>query len=200
MSIIDQVLGQAQLQLGKPYVWGAAGPAKFDCSGLISYCFAAVGISLPHNAAEQQRSSKVQKVASPQPGDLVFYGNPAHHVALYIGNGQQIAAPHTGDVVKVQKVSSGATYGRVQGLGVGSTPAGGALLDLAGKTGSGIQNVSFSVDDFFKQAQGVSLQVAGAILGLGLVAAGMFVIGRPARQKALNTFKSAQKTVVGAVV
>jgi cell wall-associated NlpC family hydrolase len=98
-------------QLGKPYVYGAAGPSSYDCSGLTMAAWGAAGVSLPHNAAAQQ--SMTHAVSSPAPGDLVFFGSPAGHVGIYVGNGNMIAAPHTGDVVKVQAVYSGVSgYGR----------------------------------------------------------------------------------------
>ena len=97
-------------QLGKPYVYGASGPNSYDCSGLTMAAWNAAGVYLPHNAAAQQSATRA--VSSPQPGDLVFFGYPASHVGLYIGNGRMIAAPHTGDVVKIQAV-----YGGVSGYG-----------------------------------------------------------------------------------
>ncbi len=73
----------------------------------------AAGVALPHNAAAQQSMLHYVSAADAQPGDLVFYGNPAGHVGIYIGGGRMIAAPHTGDVVKIQAVYSGVSgYGR----------------------------------------------------------------------------------------
>ena len=101
----------AYAQLGKPYVYGAAGPDAYDCSGLTMRAWGAAGVALPHNAAAQQ--SMTHPVSSPEPGDLVFFGSPAGHVGIYVGNGNMIAAPHTGDVVKVEAVYSGVSgYGR----------------------------------------------------------------------------------------
>ena len=101
----------AYAQLGKPYVYGASGPSSYDCSGLTMAAWGAAGVGLPHNAAAQQ--SMTHAVSSPEPGDLVFFGSPAYHVGIYIGNGNMIAAPHTGDVVKVEAVYSGVSgYGR----------------------------------------------------------------------------------------
>ncbi|HEX2894971.1 MAG TPA: NlpC/P60 family protein [Marmoricola sp.] len=94
----------AKAQLGEPYVWGGAGPDVWDCSGLTMMAWAAGGISLPHFAAAQYQLTKHISPADLKAGDLVFWGtspNTIHHVALYIGNGQIIQAPHTGDVVKV---------------------------------------------------------------------------------------------------
>ena len=99
-------------QLGKPYVYGAAGPNSYDCSGLTMAAWGAAGVSLSHNAAAQQSSTHSVSSADMQPGDLVFFGYPAYHVGLYIGNGNMIAAPHTGDVVKIESISGFSSAGR----------------------------------------------------------------------------------------
>jgi len=99
-------------QLGKPYVYGAAGPNSYDCSGLTMAAWGAAGVGLPHNAAMQQSQVRAVSAADAQPGDLVFFGSPAYHVGIYIGGGRMIAAPHTGTVVQIQAV-----YGGVSGYG-----------------------------------------------------------------------------------
>jgi len=100
-------------QLGKPYSYGAAGPSSYDCSGLTMAAWGAAGVALPHNAAAQQSMTHAVSSADAQPGDLVFFGSPAYHVGIYIGGGRMIAAPHTGDVVKIEAVYSGVSgYGR----------------------------------------------------------------------------------------
>ncbi len=91
----------ALAQVGKPYVWGAAGPDSFDCSGLTSYAWAAAGVSLPHSSAAQYAVTARVSSGSWQPGDLLFYGSPIHHVAMYIGNGQMVEAPYSGTTVRV---------------------------------------------------------------------------------------------------
>lgn len=202
MTIIDSILAAARNQEGKPYVYGQDGPNTFDCSGLISYVFGLAGINLPHNAAQQQRSPKVTKVAASaaRPGDLVFYGSPAHHVALYIGNGRQISAPHAGAVVHEGSVSSGATYGRVSGTGAASNPAVSALLNVGMGTGAAVQTVSFSVDDFFRQARGVSLQVGAVLAGLALAGAGLVLATRQRRKAVTQALDDAGDAVAGAVI
>jgi peptidoglycan DL-endopeptidase CwlO len=97
-------------QLGKPYSYGAAGPNSYDCSGLTMRAWGAAGVSLPHNAAAQQSSTRYVSRSNLAPGDLVFFGSPAYHVAIYIGSGRVIAAPHTGDVVKIESLSSMGSY------------------------------------------------------------------------------------------
>lgn len=113
-AILDRVqaspvVKEALTQLGKPYRWGAAGPNSFDCSGLVMYSYGKLGKSVPHSARALKRMS--QRVTDIRPGDLVFYGT--HHVGIYIGGGQMVHAPHSGDVVKVSSLRKGAYYGRL---------------------------------------------------------------------------------------
>jgi cell wall-associated NlpC family hydrolase len=101
----------ARQQLGEPYVWAAAGPDSWDCSGLTMMAWQQGGIALPHYSAAQYQQTKHISAAQLQPGDLVFWGtspNTIHHVALYIGNDQIIQAPRTGDVVKVSPLYASA--------------------------------------------------------------------------------------------
>ena len=97
----------ALAQQGKSYVWGSTGPRTFDCSGLTMRAWQAGGVSLEHSSRQQYKQvTKVSRSAM-EPGDLVFYGGSAatiHHVALYIGGGQVVHAPESGDVVKVASV------------------------------------------------------------------------------------------------
>lgn len=93
---------EAYAKLGSPYVWGSGGPSTFDCSGLTSWVWAKAGVSLPHSSAAQYASGRKVSRDQIQPGDLVYYGSPIHHVGIYVGDGKMISAPHTGDVVRVQ--------------------------------------------------------------------------------------------------
>jgi cell wall-associated NlpC family hydrolase len=90
--------------LGIPYVWGGASPSGFDCSGLVMYVFAQLGISLPHFAAAQFGLGSPVARSDLQPGDLVFFDG-LNHVGIYIGGGEMVHAPQTGDVVKIEAIS-----------------------------------------------------------------------------------------------
>ncbi len=96
----------AKSRLGAPYVWGASGPDSFDCSGLTMWAWAHGGKSLPHFSGAQYTSTTHIPMAALQPGDLVFPAAASGHVAMYIGGGQLIEAPHSGDVVKIISLSS----------------------------------------------------------------------------------------------
>ena len=107
----------ALTQQGVPYRWAGASPSSgFDCSGLIMWAYAQVGRSLPHSSRSLRAMTQRISEAQLQPGDLVFGGSPVHHVGLYIGNGQMVHAPHTGDVVKVSGIYSSSkpvSFGRL---------------------------------------------------------------------------------------
>jgi cell wall-associated NlpC family hydrolase len=96
----------AKAQLGKPYVWAAAGPNAFDCSGLTMYSWAAAGVSLPHSSRMQLGVGSQVSRGSLQPGDLVFFYSPISHVGIYVGNGMMIHAPTSGDVVKYASIGN----------------------------------------------------------------------------------------------
>ena len=93
--------------LGVPYVWGGSSPGGFDCSGLVMYVYAQLGISLPHYTVTQWNATT--PVSSPAPGDLVFF-NGLGHVGIYIGGGQFVNAPHTGSVVRIDSMSNFGGY------------------------------------------------------------------------------------------
>ena len=91
-------------QLGKPYVWGAAGPGSFDCSGLMLFAWSAAGRSLPHSSRSQYSSTTRVSVSSARPGDLVFYAHPIHHVGMYLGSGKMVEASHRGAPVRTSSI------------------------------------------------------------------------------------------------
>ena len=98
------VVSIAMGYLGTPYLWGGASPDGFDCSGFIMYVYAQLGVSLPHNAAAQYGTGTPVSQSDLQPGDLVFFDGLGHN-GIYIGGGQFIHSPHTGDVVKISGLS-----------------------------------------------------------------------------------------------
>ena len=99
-----QAVAIAEQYLGVPYVWGGASPDGFDCSGLVMYVYAQLGVSLPHNAYDQYLALPHVPTSDLEPGDLVFFYGFGH-VAIYIGGGMIIHAPHTGTVVQIASLS-----------------------------------------------------------------------------------------------
>ena len=97
------VVGVAMQYLGVPYRWGGADPSGFDCSGLVAYAYGQIGVSLPHYTGAQWGSGVAVSRSDLQAGDLVFF-NGLGHVGIYIGGGQFVHAPHTGDVVKISSL------------------------------------------------------------------------------------------------
>lgn len=161
MTKVDDVIRLATAEIGSPYVWGDEGPDTFDCSGLMQYVYGLVGIWLPRTAAQQQRY--VTKVATPLPGDVVYWGNPAYHTALYIGDGKIISAPGRGKRVHITSLYGNPTFGRVPGLG---TALAGPIDAVA--TGFG------AVDDWLGGARRVLIEAAVVGLGLALVGVGLY--------------------------
>jgi cell wall-associated NlpC family hydrolase len=116
-TIGAQALRAALTRRGDPYVWGAAGPGAFDCSGLVLWAYAQVGISLPHFTGDQWTMGIHVARSQLQPGDLVFFYPDIGHVGLYIGNGLMVDAPDFGEVVQVQPVMWDVYVGAVRIVG-----------------------------------------------------------------------------------
>lgn len=102
----NKAIAYARAQLGKPYQWGGAGPDSFDCSGLTMMAWAQAGVYFPHLAQDQYNMTQRISISQALPGDLIFFGTPdnVYHVGLYIGNGQMIDAPETGQTVSIQSI------------------------------------------------------------------------------------------------
>jgi cell wall-associated NlpC family hydrolase len=124
------VIKAAEQQLGDPYVWGGTGPDGWDCSGLMQWAFGQAGVKLPRTSQEQQRVGKAVATDKVQPGDLLFNGNPAHHVVMAIGGGKIIEAPRTGLNVRIRGFKPGEftnarrIVGSVGNMGDIASPAG----------------------------------------------------------------------------
>lgn len=103
-------LRYAYAQLGKPYRYGASGARTFDCSGLTMRAWAAAGVAISHNAAAQYGSTRHVARSALQPGDLVYFGRPIHHVGIYVGGGEFIEAPYTGADIRISNLSNRHDY------------------------------------------------------------------------------------------
>ncbi len=121
VSLANGVSGRAGIalrfslkQIGDKYVFGAAGPVYWDCSGLTMRAFAAAGVSLPHSSRAQFRYGKKVSRSQLRPGDLVFFKRPISHVGIYIGNGKMIHAPRPGSRVKVASINQMRYVGAVR--------------------------------------------------------------------------------------
>lgn len=97
-------IAEAKRQLGKPYRWAAAGPDSFDCSGLTLWAWRAGGKSLPHSSRAQFAATSRVPLSQIQPGDLVFYGSPIHHMGIYVGGGTMVEASQTGTPVRYASI------------------------------------------------------------------------------------------------
>jgi peptidoglycan DL-endopeptidase CwlO len=116
VPVLDTILRAAMSRRGLPYVWGAAGPASFDCSGLVQWSFAQAGITMPRVAADQAQAGPAVAVSQLEPGDLLFYHTDPtapdyiSHVAIYLGNGWMLQAPEPGEDVEVVPAGFGPEF------------------------------------------------------------------------------------------
>jgi peptidoglycan DL-endopeptidase CwlO len=111
---IAAVIRAALAEVGKPYVYGASGPAGFDCSGLTSYAYAAIGVGLPHSSKAQSQMGVQIDRKDLQPGDIVYFYKPVSHVGLYIGDGKMVEARTFGQPVSVTSVDRSGYDGAVR--------------------------------------------------------------------------------------
>jgi cell wall-associated NlpC family hydrolase len=104
-SAAARAVAYARAQLGKPYLWSAEGPSSFDCSGLTMMAWRGAGVSIPRTSRQQFTIGRHISQSNLEPGDLVFFGSPIHHVGMYVGNGTMIEAPYTGQVVRFHSIN-----------------------------------------------------------------------------------------------
>ncbi len=109
-SVAQRAVAAAMSKRGRPYVWGAAGPNSFDCSGLVQWAYRQAGVSTAHYTGAFWNAYRHVNYNDLEPGDLVFFYSDHHHVGIYIGGGMMVDAPQTGDVVKVQSVMGHGHY------------------------------------------------------------------------------------------
>ncbi len=113
-TVGEQALQYALTKRGDPYVWGAAGPNSFDCSGLVMWAYAQVGINLPHYTGSQWNMGEHISRSQLEPGDLVFFFPTIEHVGMYVGDGLMLDAPYTGAVVRIEPIYWSAFVGAVR--------------------------------------------------------------------------------------
>lgn len=171
----SEVAATAEQYLGVPYQWGGTNPATgLDCSGLVQLVYGQLGYQLPRTSQEQQQvGTVVPSLAQAQPGDLIFYGSPAEHVGIYIGNGNMIDAPHTGTNVRIDSVGTPTSIRRVVGGVVGGVGGGDGAGFLSarvggspGASGAGLGPVPSSLAPLFLSSAaryGLSPQLLAAV-------------------------------------
>lgn len=150
----DEVVVSAKKYLGLPYVFGGTTTAGLDCSGLVQKAYGDLGITLPRIAADQANTgTAVASLAQAQPGDILGFGQPAHHVALYLGNNMMIAAPEPGENVKIQSMyETPASIRRIVGtqdpwLAAGQPVTGAGLPQPGGLSGVGRYSAIFAQNE-----------------------------------------------------
>jgi peptidoglycan DL-endopeptidase CwlO len=109
-TVAQRAVAAAMTRLGDRYVFGATGPTRFDCSGLVAWAYRQAGVSTAHYTGTLWNSYRHIPASQLEPGDLVFFYRDHHHVGIYIGNGLMINAPHTGDVVRIASVMGHGSY------------------------------------------------------------------------------------------
>jgi hypothetical protein len=146
---------RAETYLGVPYVWGGESRSGIDCSGLVQATYHSLGINLPRVAADQQHAGRpVASLAQAQPGDLLFFGDPAYHVAIYLGHNQLIESPEPGKTVHITDVYQTPTSIRRVIPAAGSTSAAGVGgLSATQLVSAGINSAVARYADEFARAE-----------------------------------------------
>ncbi|GAB3861294.1 transglycosylase SLT domain-containing protein [Dactylosporangium cerinum] len=150
------VVDTAKQYLGTPYVFGGTNPESgLDCSGLVQRVYADLGVKLPRVAKDQAREgTAVADLAHARPGDLLAFGSPVDHVGLYLGDNRMIAAPHAGDVVKIQEVYETPTAIRrivpTTSLDATGAASAGGMVTAAAMRPASLTGVPYA--DLFQQA------------------------------------------------
>ena len=106
----EQAVDTAKSYIGVPYVWGGTTPNGFDCSGLMQYVYKKIGVNISRTTSTQINDGRAVSKDELKQGDLILFGSPVHHVGMYIGNGQFIHAPQTGETVKISNLSDRNDY------------------------------------------------------------------------------------------
>jgi SLT domain-containing protein/cell wall-associated NlpC family hydrolase len=163
------VIKVAMKYLGVKYVWGGSSPKGFDCSGLIQFSFKQIGVSLPRTAAQQQKAGKPVKLGQERAGDLLFNGNPAHHVVMCIGNGKIIEAPHTGSSVRIRAYQPGEFTNAVRILG--------AVGNLGDLTDDGTDTAGSDSNRLSSMGFGGDVGSYGSVEEVDAIAAGIASVG-----------------------
>ncbi len=130
----------ARQYLGVRYRWGGTDPSTgLDCSGLVQLVYRRLGVALPRTSQQQEHSgTEVASLAQAQPGDLIFFGEPAHHVGIYVGDGKMIDAPHTGSTVGVHAIAGYGTVSHIRRILPPSAGTSASGLSASGLSASGL--------------------------------------------------------------
>jgi len=120
-GMAGDIIAEAKKWIGTPYKWGQSGPLGFDCSGFVQYVYKQMGINLPRVSYQQANAGTYVDAKDARPGDLISWDNSARnngadHIAIYLGNGQIIAAPKPGDHVKIQAIYGNYRVTRIAGV------------------------------------------------------------------------------------
>ncbi len=142
-GIRGKLIQAAQQSLGTPYVWGGAAPGGFDCSGLIYYWYNRLGVKVPRVSEDQAQIGNRVDIDQLAPGDFVVFGNDAHHIAIWLGNGRILEAPHTGLNVRIRKLGK-----NEDAWGVQLSLPGGTNEDFANTSGARARDAAASADAF----------------------------------------------------